>query len=49
MTAAPDKPLASIYTFNFVVRADSWDEVVTILKDELDIPRGRGVAYAGFG
>ena len=39
MTAAPDKPLASIYTFNFVVRADSWDEVVTILKDELDITK----------
>lgn len=39
MTSRSDKPLISIYTFNFVVRAKDWDEVVTILKDELDITK----------
>ncbi len=35
------KPTLSIYTFKFVVRANSWDDVVSILKDELGITKKR--------
>ncbi len=31
--------IASVYTFNFVVRANKWDDVVSILKDELGITK----------
>lgn len=45
MTGSSDKPLVSIYTFNFVVRAQTQKEADKILKDELGITKSHNSSH----